>query len=108
MSEIFEFFQFISDWLTVDIYPFLEEVFAQLITWVLVWKIKAQIFFVSFSWGVAKNILINIGLSGVISSAWASLDSQLVGYLTFLRLPECINLLLQAIVTRFVLNFMGW
>lgn len=108
MGEIFDFFQMISDWLDNGIYDFFEEVYAQVLTWVVVWYIKCKIFAVTFAWGVAYNVLVNIGLSSAITSAWSGVDSTLLGYLTFLRLPECINLLLQALVTRFVLNFTGF
>ena len=97
------FVNFIS-FINEGIYSLLTEVFAQLVEWYVIAAIEFKIFVVGFLWGVAQNLLANIELSALINQAWSSIDSQLMSYLTFLRIPEALNILLQASVTRFILR----
>lgn len=97
----------IAMWLGDDIYDFVTKIFAWAIEWYVVFLLQGKIFLAKFAWDIAKNIMANIGLSQAINIAWGYLDSQIIGYLTFFRLPEAINILFQALVTKFVLRIIG-
>ena len=108
MDSIFDAAQWIVDWLNTGIYGFVEECFQELTAWLVVAKVKMMIFMVHYSWGVASVILENFQVGQYLQSAYGSLDSRLLGYLNFFRLPDSINLVVQAYATRFVLNFLGF
>lgn len=94
----------IYEWLTVGIYDFVTQAFAYLVEWMVVSAITTKIFMAKFAWDVAKNILINVGISDLIQSYWSTIPSENMNTFTFFRLPEVVNILLQAHVTRFVLS----
>lgn len=105
---MFEFFtttyNSFVEFMNSGFYELVTEVLSVFTQYYLIWLIEAKIFFISIAWGVAQNLLINLELSQHINDAWGALDSKLLSYLTFFRLPEALNILIQASVTRFVLN----
>lgn len=109
-SSILEALQFIADWFTLDdgIYAFFEELLQQIAAWYVVAKLKFMLWTLNFSWGVASQIMFNLGIGTYISSAFSSLDPVLMGYLNFFRVPEGLNLIIQAYITNITLRVMGW
>lgn len=96
------------DYLYVGIYQFVEEIFQQLVAWLVIAKLQTMLFLMEFSWGVAKQIMINLNVGEYIQQGFSNLDPVLMGYLNFLRVPEGLNLIVQAIGTRVTLKVMGW
>lgn len=94
----------IVEWLNTGIYDFFTDLVAYAVEWFVIAKINFMIFITEFMWHVARNIIANIGLSELINSSWSSLDSTLLSYMTFFRLPDCLNIILQGAVTRFALR----
>ena len=108
MDALIDGVQWIIDFFNTGLYAFVKETLQELVSWIVIAKLEFQIFMLEFSWGVAKNVLINLGISQLIDSSWAALDSDLLGYLTFFRVPEALNLRLNAYTTKIVLKTMGW
>lgn len=108
MEFIEQALQVISDWFDLGIFDFFTQVFKQIVAYLVVAQIKFKIWAITFSWEVAKTILFNLHLSSVIQASWNTLDSQTLGYLNFFRVPESLNILIQAVITRMTLNLMGW
>jgi len=96
------------DFLYVGIYQFVEEIFQQLVAWLVIAKLQSMLFLMEFSWGVAKQIMINLNIGEYIQQGFSNLDPVLMGYLNFFRIPEGLNLIIQAIGTRVTLKVMGW
>lgn len=105
---IVDFFQSIDDFIKTDIYEFFVKWFAEFVKWAVVAMIKFKIVVLKFAWDVAKEILLSLNLSQYLTAAYGSLDSRLVQFLAFFRVPESINIFLSAHVTRFVMRFMGF
>lgn len=97
-------FNAVTTFMNEDVYNFFADMFASLVQVYLLAVIESKLFFIQFSWDIAKNLMTNLGLSSLINSSWSSLDSTLLNYLTFFRIPEAINVLLQASITRFILG----
>ena len=103
METILDGIQFLSDFFG----GFGEFSFFHTVTsYVLIWWLKVKIGAVVFAWGVAQAIIVNIGISAELNSAWSSIDSVLMSYLTVLKIPDAINVLLSAQVTRFVMGLL--
>lgn len=96
------------DYLYVGIYEFIEEVMQELVAWLVIAKLQTMLFLMEFSWGVAKQIMINLNIGDYIQQGFSGLDPVLMGYLNFFRIPESLNLIVQAIATRVTLKVMGW
>jgi hypothetical protein len=102
-----EFFNEMMDFKNSGIYQFFTHFFAEFVIWLSVGLIKSKIAAVSFAWDVAQEILISLNLSSMISQAWGYLDIKVVNLLTFFKIPEAINIVLSAHVTKFVLRLIG-
>lgn len=104
MEALVESFFVLMEFIGTGIYDFVVEVFAYAVEWLAITKIQFLIFITQFSWDIASNIIANLGLSAAINSSWSTLDSDLLGYLTFFRIPEAINILIQAYIAKFVMR----
>lgn len=82
--------------------------FDHILAWITIWWFKLQIAALVQLWSVAEAVLIQLDISGPLQSAWGSIDAELMGYMTFFRIPDAFNIILQARITRFILNMMGW
>jgi len=98
----------IIDFIYVGIYKFIEEIMQELVAWLVIAKLQSMLFLMEFSWGVAKQIMVNLNIGDYIQMGFNGLDPVLMGYLNFFRVPESINLIVQAIATRVTLKVMGW
>ncbi|MGE6110042.1 DUF2523 family protein [Aeromonas sobria] len=86
--------------------------FVQFAAWIVVkmaisW-VEFKIFILTFSWDVARAILINIQFSDLVSSSFNALPANVRGILLYLHFDKGFSILTQAFVTRFMLNMMGW
>jgi len=105
-SNVGLFFTTIWAWLQSGIYDFFTEWFSAFMIWSMVGMIRFQIWAVGFAWDVAQQVLDQLNISSALAAAWSQLDNQVLNALTFFNVPDAINVLLSARVTRFVLNFM--
>jgi len=83
---------------------FVEDVFVKASAWYVIGVTKAKIHFVEFSWQVAQEILNQLNISATINQYWGSIDSKVMGALTFFRIPEALNIVLNAHLTRYVMG----
>ena len=65
-------------------------------------------FLLTLSWDVAKEILVNVHFSELLSSSFNSLNPSMKGILLYIQLDKGITVMTQAFLTRFMLNMMGW
>jgi hypothetical protein len=102
-----EWLESIGTFFNSGIYEWMTETFSEFVEWAVIAKIKFMTFMTVFAWDVASNVLANVGISQQLNQAWGSLDSTFLSHITFFRLPECFNIILQGGATKFVLRFLG-
>lgn len=107
-NAITEFRQDVENIRSTGIYEFFTKVFAEYIKWAVVGWYKFKLQSIVFAYDVASEILTSYNLKEVVEQAFSSLDGRLVKIISFLRIPEAINMILSAYTTRLVLNFMGF
>lgn len=111
-ENVVEWAQFVVDWLNGTngggVIGVLEKWTAHLIKEAIIGWIKIKLFVVKFCWGVAQELLRDLGVNGLLSSAWGLLDQQTRELLAWLKVPEGVTLILNASVTKFVMRFVGW
>lgn len=105
-SNVGLFFTTIWAWLQSGLYDFFTEWFSAFMIWSTIGMIQFQMWAVTFAWDVAQHVLDQLNISSALAAAWSQLDNQVLNALTFFNVPDAINVLLSARVTRFVLNFM--
>ncbi len=90
-----------------DIASFVNAVFIQIEAWIVVWKLKLMKMSIEHAWAVADVVLENLNISSYINTAWQNVDSTLLQLATFFRIPEALNIILNAYATRLVMRFLG-
>ncbi|MGQ7275477.1 DUF2523 family protein [Marinobacter sp. V034] len=75
--------------------------------WIVIALTKAKIAFIGYSWAVAQEVLSQLNVSSTIETYWGQLDSQVLGVATYLKLPEAFNMIINARVTRYVMDVIG-
>jgi hypothetical protein len=97
----------VSTFLNLDLYTLLTKFVAWFIQWSMVVIWKAKLALLIFSWSVAQEIMANLHISDLLSTAWGGLDSQVSGFLAFFRIPEAFNMIISASITKFVFKLLG-
>jgi hypothetical protein len=102
-----DFINDIADFRHSGIYEFCKKAFAEFVKYSVIAMITFKIYAMTFAYDVATQILDDLNLSSALSSAWSAMDSQVAQAAAFFRIPEAINIILSAKLTKFVLKFMG-
>lgn len=100
--------QQVLDWLNADQYSFWQEWLAYYVKWVVYAKIQFILWVVPYAWGVASAVLDQLNVSHLLNEAWGNMDSYALGWFTYLRVPDALNIIINGYVTRMVMRVMGW
>lgn len=101
---MFEFLQSLSDFFLSGIYTWFEETAKYLITTLMIWFIEGQIWSLEFAWEIAQGVISSLNISDQIVVAFNGLPGDVLNGVRFFKIPEALNLLFTALVTRLVLN----
>ena len=102
MDQLIDFANVIIDAMNNSMNSF-DSFFDRALLWIIIsyFQIKLEAF--KFAAHLAEGVIQNIGLSNTINAAWSSIDSRIVAVLNYCRVPDALNLILTAYVTRFIL-----
>lgn len=103
MEFLTDFFQWFYDFFTDDTgVGFFDRIQAYIF---LAWC-QVQMFAIQNAWNVAKVVIETLDISSALESAFTGLDPTVAEFITVLKVPDFINLIVQAHVTKAVLGFM--
>jgi len=105
METIGAFFQYIVDFL-VAIADFFTQAFVFFIAKLTIWYWELKISSVKMVYSIASQVLADVNVSSYLASAFS--NSDLMQLATSCRIPEAINIVLSAMLTKFILRFLGW
>ncbi len=71
---------------------------------VAIWKIQSQLWAIDIAWSAAKSILEDLQVFSTLTSAYSGLDDGTRNILAFFKIPQAINVILNAGVTKFVMR----
>lgn len=91
-----------------DIYNLAVQVTAWIAVKLAIQWVEFKLFMLMFSWDVAREILINLQFSDLISQSFNNLPNDVRDILLYLHLDKGLSVITQAFVTRLLLNIMGW
>ncbi|MBL0594139.1 DUF2523 family protein [Aeromonas veronii] len=91
-----------------DIYQLLVQFGAWLSIKLVISWVEFKLFLLTFTWDVAKEILVNLHFSELISASFNSLPDTMRSLLLYLHIDKGLAIITQAFVTRFLLSIMGW
>jgi|CXWL01.1.fsa_nt_gi hypothetical protein len=90
------------------IYAFFTRFFAEAVKWAILESLKFKIMMITFSWDIAKELLASLQLSERLHSYFSGLNSDMLVFINFLKIPDAINIILSAHLTRFIMRFAGF
>jgi len=108
VNAVVEFHDTVTNFISETVYDLLAKWTAWFIEWWAVAWIKIKIQALIFSYKVAQNLIADLNLSAFLNQAWSSLDSKMLSMLVFFRVPEAVNIILSAGMTKFVFRFLGF
>lgn len=100
--------QTVSNFFTTGLYQYTVKAVAWFVQWYTVMWWKAKLAALTFSWSVAQQLITNLNISGYLNNAYSALDSRTMALLAYFRIPEAINMILSAAITKFVFRFLGF
>ncbi len=78
----------------------------RIIVWLLIAYLEAKLYMLEIAYEIASALIETIGLSDAINAAWSNIPVNARAVLTYLKIPEGINMIISAFVTRFILGLM--
>lgn len=112
---IAEFINWLSG-MFVDIHAFLTDGVPYIVSRTLAYvvevglylKIEGELMMIKIGYSIAQQILQDFNISGILQPLMSSLPSSVQWLLFQSGAVDGVNIVLHAVVTRFVLNFLGW
>ena len=99
------FFTDVWSFLEQDVPSFLRRLSNWVITQVTLFKINAQIETTKLAWGIAKAVAENFQIGSKIATAANALPLDVQAALVDMRLFDGVNIIVQALIARYVLRF---
>lgn len=104
---LFDLVQTISDFFKNGIYQFFVDLFAYIVVWWHKLKLQGLIFMVQFSWDIAAQLMQDLNITGFLNSMYTHLDNQILNVMLYFRIPEALNTIINAYLTRYIFRFLG-
>lgn len=108
---LFGFFTWISGWaedlwqsVSVDAPSALQRLVARIYEFCFVIWLYMEIEGIKFAWGIAKVILSDLAFGSQLNGLLSALPQDIKALLSILRFTDCVEMLVSAHVTRFVLT----
>lgn len=98
--------QAIYDWITSGIYDFVVEVVSFFIVKWTLFSIELKTLVLQFSWDIARDIISDLKISEQLSSALGVLPPDVRAKMDFFNITSGINLVLNSLITRYVMGFL--
>ena len=99
--------QYLYDWYNSEIYVLLKDIASWLTHKLIYWKIQAMIFSIDVAFNVASMIIADLGLAERLSTLIGKLSVETRNYLNFFNVFTGIQWIIQSLLAKFVLKFMG-
>lgn len=99
-----EFFNFIHEFFTKDIFDFFSQAFEYMGVLLMTNGLELITWLLDMSFTIFSSVVSTFDISGSITSAMSSVPSDIQSYLFFFRIPEVITNLLGGLAGRFVLK----
>lgn len=102
---MFDFFDFIRDFILGGLYDLISSAFTWLITWLVTSSLETMLWALNLSWTVAESVIDSLNLTSYINQGFALIPTSMRGYAAALRLPEVVNVMMTGAIAKFTLRF---
>lgn len=103
---MFEFLQAIYEFVSNGIYQFFVDAIAYFLKYLVIFWINMKTQGLLFAWNIAESTINALNVGQQIQPVWNSLSSDVRSNASFFRVPESLNILLTAFMTRFVMSML--
>ena len=100
-----DFFNQVLDFIHSGYYKLLTEFVAYLISKISIFVLTSTLKMMVFSWDVAKQIMVDLKISDMLAGIYSHFNSDILNILLWLKIPDFINNVITAYITRFVMRF---
>jgi hypothetical protein len=107
-NQATDFFNQLLDFRDSGIYEFFTKAFAEFTIIFMIDLIEFKIYLISFFYDVVIEIFNQLKISDAVSVAWSYLSPQVASIATFFHIPDVVNIILSARMTKFLLRFFGF
>ena len=104
MEMLSDFFDWFVAFFTI---PGEDSFFTYLQAQYVIAAVKVKLFLLKNAWDVASVVLQQMQITPVLQGYLNALPSDVVIWISTFRIPDCMNILLNAHATRFVLKVLG-
>jgi hypothetical protein len=78
----------------------------RIVIWLLITYLEAKTYMLEIAYEIASTLIQSVGLSEAINNSWQQVPSQFQSVFLYLKIPDALNMILSAFVTRFILGLM--
>ncbi len=78
----------------------------RIILWLLIAYLEAKLYMLEIAYEIASALISTLGISDAINSAWSNIPVTARAVLAYLKIPESINMIISAVLTRFIMGLM--
>jgi len=103
-----DFFQQLSDWASSGVWTWMEQSIYYVLAKLSIWWIEAKAKTVIIAFSMAKTAIEDLGISNMINRQFNNVDSSILGLVTYLKIPEGVNMLMSAALTKTMLRMVGF
>jgi len=105
MDGVMDFFGYIYNVLT-NFADNSDTFWERVLIWIAIAYFEFKTSMIQFIFPIVSSMISQIAISDHILSSWGDVDSSIVNLLSYLRIPEGINQILAAFVTRFIMGML--
>lgn len=102
-----DFFQFIVDWYNSEVYALIKEFVSWMGYKIVVWKITVMIFTLDIAYNIASLLIADLGIAQRLSDAVGAISATTKNYLNYFNVFTGIQWILQSLLSKFILKFVG-
>lgn len=78
----------------------------RLVIWIIIAYLELKVYMLEIAYDFASQFIQSLGLSESIQQAWSTIPAPIASTFSYLRIPEAINMLFSAYLTRFLLGLL--
>lgn len=103
-TSLVDFFKKVLNFFDNGLYEVIGNVLKYYVSAVGIFSLELKMAAIEIAAGMADKIISTLNISGTINSLYSALDSKIAAFVAYLKIPDAINLLLSAHLTRFIMN----
>ena len=103
-TTVVDFFSESLDFMKSGIYDVADTILERVAVWYIIWNLELKLTFLELAADVADSVVNAFDVSGQIEKLLGAIDSKILAFVVWLKIPEALSMMLSAHVVRFILQ----